>query len=322
MLLRVLGLLVLVSCVPNPDTGSTETEVRQPVEPATTSNTSSTLDSTTSTSASSTTTTSEVDSDLVALRGQIDQTVARRTAAFTLEVAQTLPTPGPNGATLIRRGVFDDQLLIGQGTVQFEAESDELAEELGAGFVGEAVFEFRLHDDVFWFLNPIVEPPTWLGFDVLEYATALGADPTLSMDGDLFILAVGDAVTEVTGYSEQADGSGVWSVTVEADDLLPLVTTGGVQQRIYLSGFESTGLDATAEIQVDGNGMVTAFGAELDDWWQQVVAWLFPELAQTVTMQIQFELDEFDLPIDVASPCEDPSVYREAGFPEGLTCEG
>lgn len=256
------------------------------------------------------------DADLNVLQDRIAETTARRSAVFGLDVHQTLPVPGPNKALTTRTGAFDDRLLIGHGSVRFETESFELAEQLGAG-----LFEFRLIDDTYWFLNPLADPPGWGGFNVVEFADAVGGDPTVSMDGDLFILTVADAIIDVTGYELRADGSERWLVMVKADNLLPLVITGGVHQRLLAGGFDSTGITTEAEILVDANGMVTGFYAVLDEWWQQVVTWLVPDPASTVTMHARFKLGDFDSPVEVAIPCTNPSELKEPGFPDGLTCD-
>lgn len=256
------------------------------------------------------------DGDLSVLRDRIAETTARRTAGFELVVHQTLPVPKPNIVLTTRTGAFDDHLSIGQGSMLFESDSVEIAEQLG----GE-LFEFRLIDDTYWFLNPLTDPPGWAGFNVVEFADAMGGDPTVSMDGDLYILAIADAIVDVTGYEQRADDSERWLVMVMADDLLPLMTTGGAQQRLLAGGFDSTGMATEAEILVDANGMVTGFYAELDEWWQQVVTSLVPEPASAVTMYTRLKLGDFDSPVAVEVPCTNPSELTEPGFPDGLTCD-
>jgi hypothetical protein len=262
---------------------------------------------------------SEVTADVDTLRDRIDKTVARRTAAFALDVTQTLPAPEPNSVSTLRTGAFDDELLIGRGTLRFESASDEIAEVVGAG-----AFEFRLIDDTYWLLNALGEPPAWIGYDLFEFAGAAGGDPTLPMDGDLFILVVADAVIDVAGFLQGADRSETWSVIIRADDLLPLVATTGVQRRLLAAGFESTDLTAAAEIVVDPNGMVTGFESELDEWWQQVTATVLPvppELRESVTMRVRFELGDFDSLFEVAVPCANPVELDDPEPVRAVTCE-
>jgi hypothetical protein len=314
LVLLAVVLIVAVSCgAPDPGARSTSPQTIEP-DAATAAPTTVVIDN------GSMPPTSEprgtADGDLSVLRDRIDETTARRTAVFALDVTQELPVPGPNGVTTTRTGAFDDDLLMGQGSLRFAAESVEVAELLGAG-----LFEYRLINDTYWFLNPLADPPSWGGYDVIEFANTVDGDPTLSMDGDLYILVVADAIIELTGYEQDADGSERWSVMIRADDLLPLVTTGGVQQRLLAGGFGSTGIAAAAEIFVDANGMVTGFETELDEWWQQAVTSLIPEPALEVTMRVRFELSDFDAPIEVVTPCSNPTEFKEPGFLDGLICD-
>ncbi len=251
------------------------------------------------------------------LLNSIERTVARRTASYELKITQTLPVSGENGATTSRTGSFDDSTLTGRGTLRFAAESDEIARLLGEG-----EFEFRLVDDTYWLFNPIAEPSGWVGFDVFEYASAVGGDPTLSMDGDLFILVVGDALIEVVERELLSDGSVSWTVRIRADDLLPLVTTGGVQQRLSAAGFEgSTQIDSIAVVTVDPEDMVIAVDMDLDEWWDQVMATVLPEGPIDATMRVEFTLGMFDQSVEVLDPCPDPVEFSNPGAPDGLTCD-
>lgn len=256
------------------------------------------------------------DADVGALRTAIDNTVARRSATFELVITQTLPVPEPNLVTTRRNGRFDDSLWQGDGTMRFESANPELSQLVG----GEGVFEFRIVDDTFWFLNPVAEPPGWLGHDVFEYLDATNADPTVNVDGDGFLFVVSDAIRRVTDRIPSTDGSEIWLVEVAIDAMAPTLTTGGVQRRLAAAGFDSTGLVTTAEIIVDANGMVVGLEASTDEWWQQAVMTMLPDAPADGEMRVSFALEASDEAVEVVSPCDQPDAVTEPGFPDGLTC--
>ncbi len=251
------------------------------------------------------------------LRAIIDETVARTSATFSLEVVQTLPVAGQNQAAMRRSGSFDDERLAGSGTLQFSG--DGAAADSAAS--GDA-FEQRIVDDTYWLLNPTSDPPSWIGYDLESAAELVEGDPTLAVDGDRYLLAVSDAATAVTDVVDFDDGSKGWTLRVAADELLPLVVTTGVQQRLTAAGLEPTGLESTVSLAVDPEGMVVGLIADLDDWWQATVEQTVGSGEAPAGMVVQLQIGNFDEPVDVESPCTDPEELLEPGAPPALTCEG
>lgn len=257
-----------------------------------------------------------INADLSSLLAKIDETIARRTAEFTLEVAQTLPVAGPNGVSILRTGAFDDELDIGSGSLRFEAESNEIGDALGA-----TTFDFRFVEGTFWLFNPLGDPPAWAGYGAADFLLAAEGDPLLSINGDLFLRGLEGAILEATDHSVRADNSETWSVTLSADDFFPLVTTGGLQNRLASAGLDSTGISAPATIRINADGMVTSVQVGLNEWWTEATKVLLPEVRVASTMSAEFELGEFDKPIHVESPCAGADIRELPGSPTGYTCD-
>ena len=253
------------------------------------------------------------------LQAAIDATVGRKTAGFSLEVIQTLPVAAPNQAAMRRTGSFDDELQVGSGTQQFLGETSAPADL--PGYAGEEI-EHRLVSDVYWVSNPVVDPPSWVGYGLADFADLTESDPTLSINGDGYLLAISGAVTSVNDVVVFDDGSQGWSVQVTADELLPLVVSAGVQQRLAAAGLEPTELESTMSLAVDPEGMVVGLIGELDEWWQAVIEQTVGQTESPAGMVFQFQMGNFDAPVEVDAPCADPEDFIEADAPPAQVCGG
>ncbi len=278
---------------------------------------------TTATSDATSTSPTETDADggdtesLERLQEIIDATVARNSARFSLEVVQTLPVTGPNQTSMRRTGSFDDDQQQGSGTQQFLGEPG-LATDLPAS--GEA-FEHRLVDGMYWLQNPVSIPPSWVGYDLEAFSELAQGDPSAAVDGDVYLLTVGASVTSITEVAVFDDGSEVWTVKVSADELLPLVVTARVRQRLANAGLQPTDLESTALLAVDPDGMVVGLIAELDEWWQAVVDQTIESSEAPAGMVLQFQIGDFDAVVEVETPCSDPEELLEPEAPPALVCE-
>ncbi|MDH3299919.1 MAG: hypothetical protein OES24_05380 [Acidimicrobiia bacterium] len=257
--------------------------------------------------------------DLERLHGAIDATVARNSARFLLDVTQTLPVTAPNQASMRRTGSFDDQEAAGTGTQVFIGELGALNDL--PGYAGEEL-EYRLVDGTYWLLNPLSDPPSWVGYDLADFAQLTAGDPTVSINGDLYLATVGQAITSITDMVEFDDGSEGWAVRVTADDLLPLVVTAGVQQRLVADGLEPTDLEADVSLAVDPDGMVVGLIADLNEWWQAVIDQTDVSGNAPVGMVLQFQIGDFDVTVEADTPCADPEEFVEPDAPTALICRG
>lgn len=294
---------------------SETTEATETTEPDTTATTADDgAEEATSTTESSAGETQDVER----LQSAIDATVARNSARFSLDVTQTLPVTGANQASMRRSGSFDDLEGVGTGTQVFLGQSGALTDL--PGYTGEEL-EYRLVGGTYWLLNPLAEPPTWVGYDLAEFDQLTAGDPTVSINGDLYLLAVGDAVTSVTDVVVFDDGSEGWTVRVTADKLLPLVVTAGVQQRLAADGLEPTDLEANVSLAVDPEGMVVGLIADLNEWWQAVIDQTNDAGDGPVGMILQFQIGDFDAAVETDSPCVDPEEFVEPNAPTALICQ-
>lgn len=288
------------------------------------SETTATTDSpTTTTSDATSTSLTETDADgdteeLERLQGIIDATVARSSARFSLEVIQTLPVTGPNQTSMRRTGSFDDGQQQGTGTQQFLAEPG-LATDLPAA--GES-FEHRVVDGTYWLSNPVSNPPSWVGYGLEAFSELAQGDPGLAVDGDLYLRTVGASVASINEVVVFDDGSEGWTVQVSADELLPLVVSAGVQQRLATAGLQPTDLESTVTLAVDPDGMVVGLIAELDEWWQAVIDQTIGSSEAPAGMVFQFQIGDFDSAVEVDTPCSDPEEVLEPDAPPALVCEG
>lgn len=257
--------------------------------------------------------------ELARLREAVEATIARGSARFSLDVTQTLPVAGPNQASMRRTGAFDDGLQIGSGTQQFLGRTGAFADL--PGYAGEEI-EHRLVDGTYWLLNPVSDPPSWIGYDVAAFADLGQSDPAVSVDGDIYLRTLGDALTSVTDVVEFDDGSQGWTVRAVADELLPLVVTGGVQNQLGAAGLQPTDLEATVSLAVDPDGMVVGFIADLNEWWQAVIDQTAGASDAPAGMVFQFQIGDFDAAVDVDTPCATPEEVVEPDTPPALICEG
>ncbi len=257
--------------------------------------------------------------DLERLQGAIDATVARNSASFSLDVTQTLPVSGPNQASMRRTGSFDDQNGVGTGTQVFIGQMGAFTDL--PGYAGEEL-EYRLVQGTYWLLNPLSNPPTWVGYDLAEFDQLTEGDPTVSINGDLYLVTVGDAVTSVTDVVVFDDGSEGWTVRVTADALLPLVVTAGAQRRLAAGGLEPTDLEADVSLAVDPDGMVIGLIADLNEWWQAVIDQTSETSDASVGMVLQFQIGDFDASVETDTPCVDPEEFDEPDAPTALVCQG
>ena len=257
--------------------------------------------------------------DLDQLREAIDATIARDTARFSMDVTQTLPVTGPNQASMRRTGSFDDGIRVGTGTQQFLGQTSAAADF--PGYAGEEI-EHRVVDGTYWLLNPVSDPPTWIGYELTALNELSAGDPTAAVDGDVYLRTVRDALTSVTDVVEFDDGSQGWAVQATADDLLPLVVTAGVQERLDGAGLEPTDLETTISLAVDPEGMVIGFIAELNEWWQAVIEQTVGATDSPAGMVFQFQMSDFDATVEVESPCSNPEELLEPDAPPALICEG
>jgi len=257
--------------------------------------------------------------DIQRLQDAIDATLERTTAGFRLDVTQTLPAVGAPTASMLRSGSFNADQQIGTGTQQFLGGAGAPADL--PGYAGEEI-EHRVIDDTYWLLDPVSDPPSWLGYDLVTFAELTEDSPILAVDGDLYLQTVSDAITSATDVVAFDDGSEGWTVQLVADDLLPLVVSTGVRQRLTAAGLQPTGIEATASIAVDPDGMVIGLIAELDEWWQAVVAQTIGETDSPAGMVLQFQLGEFDSVVEVTAPCANPEEIAEPGEAPALVCQG
>lgn len=257
--------------------------------------------------------------DLEQLRAAIDATIARDTARFSMDVTQTLPVTGANQASMRRTGAFDDELRSGTGTQQFLGQTSDTADL--PGYAGEEL-EYRLVDSTYWLLNPVSDPPAWIGYELTAFTELSAVDPTLAVDGDLYLRTVRDALTSVTDVVEFDDGSQGWAVQAAADDLLALVVTAGVQERLRAAGLEPTNLETTISLAVDPEGMVIGFIADLDEWWQAVIDQTVGATDSPAGMIFQFQISDFDATVEVETPCSAPEELLEPDAPPALICQG
>jgi hypothetical protein len=250
----------------------------------------------------------------------IEATTMRRTAAFDLEVRQALPADvGGAVAITTRHGRFDDETEEGDGTFAVGVDDPEIAEQLGYDF---DPFQYRLVDGVYWNLNTVVDPPVWFGGRLEDLEELAGGDPTLGMDGDLFLLLIAGSITEVLDRSDTPSGGTSWVVRSTADDLAPLVMAGGALSRVMEAVPEDTGIEVDVTLVVDAEGMVTGFEVEMDEWWTTVVSKVIDAGLGDLSMSATFGLGGFDEPVTVATPCADPEPVSNPGEPPGMTCEG
>lgn len=259
----------------------------------------------------------EQSDDVAELRRLVTETVSRRSATFEAEIVIDM-VGGGDGATfrLLRAGSFDDESLEGIGTVRFE----ERAVDRSAFSALADTFEFRLFDGTFWLFNPVPAEPGWLGFDFLEYAEALGGDPLSNMDGDTWIMVVSelaDTVAHVTLDDQTCTST--WLLDVDGDALAPLVLTPAQLGRL-VDRVPDTGSTARVEVGVNGEGMVSSMQIDLDDWAAAADEPAEELGGEVVGMTVRFELGDFDMPVEVVSPCDATSPYEEPGFPSGVFC--
>jgi hypothetical protein len=258
-------------------------------------------------------------SDLSAV---IAATVERPRSSFNSEVTMTLP-PSDLDIVVKRTGQFDDLDFVGVGTRSFETEQPDLRE-----LWGEDPFEFRFLDDVLWMLNPLGEPPSWSGFDWLEFGDFAGGNPLGSIDGDLYLWLIESATTAVLSASPQSDGSEIWTIELRADDLVPLVAAGGPAENLLELGAGESGLRVTGQLTVVSDRLVSALSVSLNDWWSRAQR-LYAESLPTGSlsreleleyfredehMQLEFRVESFDAPLAVTAPCEDATTRREGGL--------
>lgn len=249
--------------------------------------------------------------DLVRLAELIDATVARDSALFSLEVVQTLPVAAQDQASILRTGSFDDTMQTGVGTQQLVGGSATTADEI----------EHRLVNGTYWLSNPATDPPSWIGYELDALTEVTTSDPLLSINGDHYLLLVNESITSVTEIVEFDDGSEGWTVQLAADELLPIVVTSGVRDRLTTAGLQPTGLEATASVAVDPTGMVIGLIADLDEWWQGVIEQTLGEVEAPPGMVVQFQIGDFDTDVDVEVPCSEPEELLEADAPPALICE-
>ena len=169
-------------------------------------------------------------------RSAADAAVAEIGASFVLETTQTIP--GLITAATIRSGEYDDAVGIGVSTVEFRIDDtfgNDLENPNLQAFLGEP-FEFRLMADTMWILASGGSESIWTGWEIDVLAARLGDDPSDNVNGDVFILQLAAATTRIINWLELDDGASVWVIELDADDLLPVVVTPGVQQRIAAAG--------------------------------------------------------------------------------------
>ncbi len=256
--------------------------------------------------------------DVSELQRLVDETVSRRSARFEAEIVVDIVVGGVEATfRLLRAGSFDDESLEGVGTVRFDAEPAEARAALG-GFADG--FEFRLVDRTWWFFNPVPAEPGWLGVDVLEYAEAVGGDPLLNMDGDAWILVVSElaeTVAQVT-FDDQTCAS-TWLLDVDGDALAPLVLTSAQLGRL-VDQVPNTGRSARVEVGVNDEGMVSTMRIDMVDWAAAADGPVQELGGGIVGMTIRFGMGEFELPVEVVAPCDDPSPHEEPGYPSSVFC--
>lgn len=217
-----------------------------------------------------------------------------------------------------RTGRFDGERETGDGTLSITSSDSALSEEMGLGF---DPFEYRLVDGVYWHLNTVVDPPTWLGGDRDEVEQFAEGDLTLGMDGDIFLETIASSITEVIERDNDAPGGTAWTVRMDADDLAPLVLTGGAVQGLLEAAADDTGVEVALTLEIDDSGMIVAFNVAMDEWWSAVLSDVGEVDLGSLAMAVEFELGGFDNDVVVDAPCDDPVPVSTPGEPAGMTCE-
>jgi hypothetical protein len=257
--------------------------------------------------------------DAEELLGAIEATALRRTAAFEMSVEQTLPAgDAPASAVTRRTGRFDDETGDGDGTFGVTVEDPQIAAQLGYDF---DPFQYRLIDDTYWNLNTVVDPHVWFGASREAFEQEAQGDLTLGVDGDLFLVLIGESMVKVIDREDTPVGGETWVVSASADDLAPLVLAGGALNRVMEAVPEDTGIVVHVTLEVDAEGMVTGFEMEMDEWWTTVVSEAVEADLGELSLSARFRLGSFDEPVVVQPPCEDPTPVAEPGEVPGMTCE-
>lgn len=224
-----------------------------------------------------------VDPQLIELFEIVEDTVLLPRLEFELEINTSL-----NGdqfdARTIRTGWFDDDSLAGEGTLSI------FAGDVVVGF-GSPPFETRVIDEQIWTFDPLAEPPAWSGIDIFDVITSTGGDPTASVDGDLILITLADAMIDLDTVVTFEDGRELWRVNVDADAMVSAFAAGGPVQRITALGGADTGIVETAGLLVE-DGLVIDASADLSRWWTEV-------------QRIAAESEGFEVPRD-----EDDASWR------------
>lgn len=234
-----------------------------------------------------------------------DRTVALPRMSYELDVTSTIP--GATAPVVARRtGSFDDDTLSGIGTRSFESADRTLAEVL------ELSFEIRIVDDLFWMKVTDGTDEDWGGFDLDEFATFTGGDPSASVDGDLMLLEIVAAAEEIVDHQMLPDGGAEWSVTVRADELIDVVTAGGPAARLTEAGAASSGIYADLVLTESQDGFVTAASIDLDEWWTNALSLTETGLPTGLeSMNARFTMQQFDEQLTPEAPCQQPTPTQD-----------
>ncbi len=242
---------------------------------------------------------------LDALVSLVNNTIALPRMSYENEVISILPgLADPVVST--RTGSFDDDTFSGVGTWALESDDPAVAE----GFPPAAI-EYRVVDEMYWYWTPYGEPPVWTGYGIVEFAETSGGNPLGSVDGDGYLDLLVSSAVEVLDVEENADGSATWKLSARADDLVPIIASGGAAGRLIEAGAGESGILVEIELDQDTDGFVSGFRITLDEWWRNAVATIAVGSTRDLSMTLDFSIESFDDPLNIDSPCDNPSRNAE-----------
>jgi len=235
-----------------------------------------------------------------------------------------------SGST-VTEGAFDVTAEIGSATLVLAADVSEvwsvleLGDDLDDLTLGEAIdmvegqrFQYRVVDDVFWIGIPSGDGVQWIGLTLVD-VEEMGMAGRSAVDGGEHLVVFADAIRSVEGAA-LVDGSTVWEVVFEADEIGSMGAGAATVRNLFDAGFDGlTGFASPGVITVDPNGFVTRIEADITEWWTEGVTVASGTEVPDVSVLLDIVFWGFGDPVEVEAPCENPTLDGSQS-PATLVC--